>query len=60
MALKKMPSPANYFLIIGLAILLIILFNFVRPKQANLSNEMPIENQIGLGQVVLLEMQSPY
>ena len=59
-ALKKMPSPANYLLIIGFGLLLIFLFSIVRPKQENLSNEISIEKQIGTGQVVLLELQSPY
>ncbi len=59
-ALKKMSSPGNYFLIIGLGLVLAILFNFVQPKQANVSEENPIESQIGNGQAVLLELQSPY
>lgn len=59
-ALRKISSPGNYLLSAGLALFLVGLFFLVRPKQASPTDENPIQSQIGAGQVVLLEFQSPY
>ncbi len=60
LAIKKMSSPGNYFLIAFLAIIVVAVFFLVRPKQASASSGNFIQNKIGSGDYILLEFQSPY
>jgi len=59
-AIRKMSSPGSYLLSAGLALILVGVFYSVRPKQASPTDGNSLQSQIGAGQVVLLEFQSPY
>lgn len=59
-AIRKLSSPGSYILSAVLAMILVGVFFIVRPKEASSTVKTSIQNQIGAGQVVLLEFQSPY
>jgi len=53
-------KPRDSIVLLLLALALFAVWMFIRPEQANTDELAEFRSQIGQGQVVLVEMQSPY
>jgi len=58
--LRKGFKPRDGIVLLLLTIALFAVWMFIRPEQANTDELADFRSQIGQGQAVLVEMQSPY
>ena len=58
--LRKGYEPKNGFVLIGLTAILLVGWLALRPEQASTTEFAQFEAELGQGQIVLLELQSPY
>lgn len=58
--LRKGYKPQSAFKLIGLTAILLVGWFVLRPQQASITELTQFKAELGQGQIVLLEMQSPY
>lgn len=58
--LRKGFKPRDGIILLVLILALFATWVFIRPEQANTDEVADFQSQIGQGQAVLVEMQSPY
>jgi len=58
--LRKGIKPKDEIMLLALAAALFVVWQFLRPEHASTNELGDFQSQIGQGQAVLVEMQSPY
>ncbi len=58
--LRKGYEPKSGFKLVGLTAILLVGWLVLRPEQASTTEFAQFKSELGQGQIVLLEMQSPY
>jgi preprotein translocase subunit YajC len=57
---RKGYKPKDGLLLLGLAAILLVAWMFLRPQKATTNEYVQFQVELGQGQAVLLELQSPY
>ena len=57
---RKGYKPKDGLMLLGMAGILVVAWMFIRPQKATTNEYVQFQVELGQGQAVLLEMQSPY